>query len=297
MAWNRPSNDGRANTPGSPRRAGTTRPTKWIVAVAAVVLAAVGAWYAVAPSSPSEGVAQKPTKAAGKIAEVTPAKPRAVPVAAVEEEQPSKPVVKGCEKWANAKGLDPKLFPYEDGRKVIETRTNQWRVVDICIMPDGTDRKVLRNARKPLFKHYTDNLILRIVSSGNDTPGPPMPMTADMDDDFRASLNDPIEIGPDDTPEEREAKELVKESREAAKEMLDRGMSFYDALTDHIAMQGSNQSARELVMESVEKLRSSGETDLIDDYLKESNRVLENMGASPIRLEETNDESEEATNE
>ena len=46
----------------------------------------------------------------------------------------AKPATTNSPRWEAVKGLDPKLFPYDDGRKVIETRTNQWIAVDICII-------------------------------------------------------------------------------------------------------------------------------------------------------------------
>ena len=53
----------------------------------------------------------------------------------------------GAPAWVNAKGLDPSLFPYTDGRKVLSTRTNNWdQVIDICMMPNGRTRKVVRDA-------------------------------------------------------------------------------------------------------------------------------------------------------
>ena len=194
--------------------------------------------------------------------------------------------------WANAKGLDPKLFPYTDGRKVIETRTNKWMAVDICIMPNGVRRKVRRNVSKQLFKCSTDEVLLQALSTGGDEVGPPIPFSEDMEDEFRESLKSPIVISDDDTPEQRKAKEMVMVARESVIAQLNEGRTFFDAVTEHIETQGANQSARETVMDAVEKLKEDGDGDLIEEYLKESNKILEGMGASSIKLSDVEDTEE-----
>lgn len=192
--------------------------------------------------------------------------------------------------WANAKGLDPSLFPYTDGRKVIKTKTNQWIAVDICIMPNGVRRKVRRNVSKQLFSSVTDQVLLQAISTGGDEVGPPIPFSEDMEEDFIESLKKPIVINEDDTPEQRELKEQVIAAREAVIDHINNGRSFFDAVNEHIAAQASNQSARETVMDAVEELKANGESDLIEKYLEESNKILENMGASPITISDISED-------
>lgn len=194
----------------------------------------------------------------------------------------TKPTIKGCEAWEKVQGLDPSLFPYEDGRKVIETRTNGWIAVDICIMPNGVRRKVRRNVSKQLFKHVTDMVLMQALSTGADEAGPPIPFSADMEDDFLESLKTPIAIDDDDTPEQRKIKEMVIVARENIAEQIRKGSTFFDAISEHVESQKTGQSAREAVMDAVTQLRESGDSDLIDEYLKESNKVLEGMGVGKV---------------
>ena len=192
--------------------------------------------------------------------------------------------------WANAKGLDPALFPYTDGRKVIRTNTNKWMAVDICIMPNGTRRKVRRNVSKQLFSCVTDQILLQALSTGGDEAGPPIPFSEDMEDDFLESLKKPIVISEDDAPEQREIKEQVLLAREAVMDQINEGRSFFEAVTEHIQTQASNQSARETVMDAVEELKTNGESDLIEKYLEESNKILQGMGASPISIQDVSED-------
>lgn len=184
--------------------------------------------------------------------------------------------------WAKAEGLDPHLFPYTDGRKVIKSNTNEWMVIDICIMPNGVRRKVRRNISKQLFHSATDQILLQAISTGNDELGPPIPFSEDMEEEFLQSLSKPIVINDDDTPEQRELKEMVQIARETVIDQINEGRTFFDAVSDHLAMQESNQFAREAAMSAVEELKENGDSHLIEEYLEDANTVLEKMGASPI---------------
>ena len=43
-------------------------------------------------------------------------------------------------------------------------------------------------------------------------------------------------------------------------------------------------------MDAVEELKANGESDLIEKYLEESNKILENMGASPITISDISED-------
>ena len=276
MAWNRP-NEGMKNEARGMRNKSLAR--RMIASAVVVLCCAVAAWWLWPTGERGEDAV--PTARSSRIKEVQPSSPRKVDQAA-SCEKTEQPKIEGCEKWEKARGLDPKLFPYDDGRKVIETRTNQWMAVDICIMPNGVRRKVRRHVGKQLFKCGTDMVLLQALSTGADEVGPPIPFSADMEEDFIESLKTPITIDDDDTPEQREAKEMVIAARESVAEQIKEGRSFFDAVNDHIETQKTGQSARETVMEAVAQLKEAGESDLIDNYLEESNKALENMGIGPV---------------
>ena len=126
--------------------------------------------------------------------------------------------------------VDPN-FPYTDGRKVVRSTTNSWgQVIDRCIMPNGKRRKVIRNLRKPIFNHVTDDVLLMALVGGGDEPGPPIPFDENMEEAFLASLNDPIVISKDDSDEVIKAKMLVMEGRRNMAELIAQGETFFDAL-------------------------------------------------------------------
>lgn len=287
MAWNRPSEN--QQTKASLRRGGTPRPTVWAVAAIVVLGMGIIGWLLWPSGERGEDAAF--TERVSRIKEVKPSPPSKQNT--IEPREEEKPKIQGCEAWEKAQGLDPKLFPYDDGRKVIETRTNQWMAVDICIMPNGARRKVRRHVGKQLFKCGTDMVLLQALSTGADEVGPPIPFSADMEEDFIESLKTPIVIEDDDTPEQREAKEMVIAARESVAEQIKEGRSFFDAVNDHLETQRTGQSARETVMEAVAQLKEAGESDLIDNYLEESNKALANMGIGPVLKSDVEEETEE----
>ena len=290
MAWNGSAfNRETAQRPPS-RKAKRITPASKTILFLALVFAAVGCVIFFLSRNDHLGDDVKPSrpeKASSRRVDVV---RREVPPSSAQDRQADQDDVNPV--WANAKGLDPALFPYKDGRKVIETRTNEWLAIDICIMPNGVRRKVRRNVSKQLFGHSTDQIIMQALSTGGDEVGPPIPFSEDMEEDFLESLKTPIVIDEDDTPEQRAVKEAVIAAREAIAEQIKEGRSFYDAITDHIAAQAANQNARETVMAAVEELKAGGEGDLVNDYLAESNKILEGMGASPILLSDVEEDDE-----
>ena len=179
--WNRPkAANAAASSKGSAYSNRGGRPfARGLLAALVVVVGGVLAFYFIcgqddarvrAPAAPAV------EKKRGKIAEVEPAKV-AKPKAA-----PAKPVQKGSPKWQAAKGLDPALFPYDDGRKVLRSTTNNWdQVIDICIMPNGMSRKVIRDAKPPVFKCATDQILAMSLSGSGDEELPPIPLSEDME--------------------------------------------------------------------------------------------------------------------
>lgn len=190
----------------------------------------------------------------------------------------------------------PSPFPYKDGRKVISSRTNSWmQVVDICIMPNGVRRKVIRDLRKPLFTCKTDTIIAQALAGGVDEPGPPLPIDADMEDDFIESLKTPIEFNANDSDEIKERKMLVKEAREQILAGIAEGGTFFGILSEHVSIQKHNAELKDVVMKTVEDLRAGGDEKLLNDYLSEANKLLGENGVSPVSA--NNEEGEEQNEE
>ena len=250
---------------------------KSLLAAALVVVGACFAWWWISRGGEEKLPAKevKPTK----IREVKPA-PAPKPAKKVEEV----PVVtNGAPAWVNAKGLDPSLFPYKDGRKVLSTRTNSWdQVIDICMMPNGVRRKVRRNAKPPTYNNVSDQVIAMAVSGDMDDELPPIPISEDMEADFVESLKTPIVINDDDSEAIKESKRRVIEARTIIDEEMKKGRGFREILADHIAQRKANAAARETVMEAVNDLKKEGDPELLNQYLEKANAFLREKGIREV---------------
>lgn len=188
--------------------------------------------------------------------------------------------------YLNAKGLDPSLFPYKDGRKVISTRTNTWdQVIDICIMPSGKSRKVVRSTKPPTFDNISDQLLAVALSGDNEGGLPPLPIPseAELEEAFVNSLKKPIVINEDDTEAIKESKRRVMEAREIVDEQLKQGKSFKEILEQHLADRKQAGELREEAMQGAIDLKKSGDDEGLQEYLKNVNEYLSSQGVSEIQ--------------
>jgi hypothetical protein len=177
---------------------------------------------------------------------------------------------------------DPR-FPYNDGRKVISSVTNNWdQIIDICIMPDGKRRKVIRSLKPPTFSNISDQILAVALSGDMDGRLPPIPIVDNIEEEFVKSLTVPIEILDDDTEAVKESKRRVMEAREIIREEMKKGRGFREILDEHLAMREANAEAREIVMEGVADIKKSGDPELLNQYLQKANEHLRNLGAREV---------------
>lgn len=281
MAWNKPSEAGDVVFPSRQKRKGFRFP---IVAAGAIVVVGAGfaAWWLLSDGGASRTLRPAPGKQ-GLIKEV---KPVAVPKAeAPEATKPTAPF-KTDPRYDAAEGLvDDPRFPYDDHRKVMSSRTNSWnQIIDICMMPNGRRRKVVRDAKPPVFECATDQLIAMTIGGDPDVDLPPLPIDGDLEVDFHKSLQKPIVINDDDDEKTRRMKEDVIEARKVIDEELRKGHSFKDILADHAAQRKQNMEMRAEAMATARDLKKSGDAEALGDYLKKVNGLFEKQGIAPVSL-------------
>lgn len=284
--WNR-------STGNQPTKRNTKAPAQWkgIAAGLAVVVPVIALclWLFSGGETPQEVASKEPARTIRTV------KPKRTPQEKARDllAAGGAPAAKTNDAPANAS-----QFPYTDGRKVISSKTNNWdQVIDICIMPNGKRRKVIRNLRKPLFSNVTDSLIARALATGNEEAGPPLPIDENMEEAFMDSLKTPIEFNADDSDEIKERKMLVKEAREQILAGIAEGGTFYGILSEHVSQQKHNAELKEVVMETVTELRESGDTDTLNQYLEHANKLLGENGVAPLDANAGLEESEAAETE
>jgi len=278
-------NEGGSETPKFRRNGGN--PLRNALPGAIVVIGAVAAWYFL--FGPGVSLRRRPeARPADATAEAKPVEkrpaavepPAAVTNAAAKVEKPKKEKAKKPE-LKN----DPR-YPYTDGRTVLSSKTNGWnQIVDICRMPDGRSRKVIRPAKPPTFVNASDQMLAHALSGTMDEDLPPLPISEDLEEDFVESLKTPIVINDDDSDAIKEAKERVIAAREYIDGEMRKGRGFYEVVSEHVAQRKANSEAREQAMEIVSELRASGDAEALNQYVESVNELFRARDIGEISAE------------
>ena len=113
MAWNRPSNDGRARSPSAPRRAETVRPTVRGAIVGAVIVlgAGIAVWWLQGRQTQDTGAESRLENHPRKIAETKPNLPvRRATVEVRRDDAPEKPISPWRKHLLKLAEKDPRLM-------------------------------------------------------------------------------------------------------------------------------------------------------------------------------------------
>lgn len=259
--WNHPS----ANQPTVKK---TKAPARWkgIAAGLAVTvsLVALCLWMF---SGGDDAPKAKPDKGRGRIKEVTPASAPTVETnkvveAKIEETDPAKRIV-----------------------KVLSCETNAafGRICERYVTADGKTHKLYRSSRPPIFKHGTDQLLAMALCHNENTRMPPMPLGGgNLDKQFRKSLEEPIEISPDDSPDIVARKQKVIEGRERVKELMDQGLTFNEIMAEHQKVFNENAEIRAKAARELQRIVDDGDTEGTHQYLLKVNIALQQMGIKEL---------------
>ena len=157
------------------------------------------------------------------------------------------------------------------------------------IPPPGA---ITLDSQKSIFKHNSDTYIAMLISPRPGEALPPMPAPGPaMEEEFRASLKEPIEMSPDDTPEDRATKLAVSAAREEIKRLLDAGEKFADIVSEHEKLLRENNEVREKALEEYRELLKSGDEKGADKYFRTINVALQQMGVPPMEKPKSHEET------
>ena len=146
-----------------------------------------------------------------------------------------------------------------------------------------------RNLPMRIFKNYVDRRIgsLLDMKPGETLIGDSALMFGkSFVREFVKSLETPIVIEPDDTPEAAELKRAVRETKAELKQRLDAGEDITKLLIDtRNDMQQLGLYRNELIQEinKIARDRTLTEADM-EDFVKAANSMLEGRGAQPLSM-------------
>ena len=288
MAWNRSSNDGRANTPGShgssdfasqsslrladKRRGRSPRPTvvRGVVAGLVVALgAAVAAWWL----WPSEETRQD--AASTKKTLIKEVKPQ---LSVKEQEKLEHPgMVKVRGKW----------YPEynEQGGKIWVTKN--WVRYHT---PEVYTNRISAARQRKEFKIFSNSADRDIAMMLNAKPGSirlgNREFTKGFETAFLESLKEPIIVSTDDDEETAFIKKSVREAKIDLKARYDAGEDIVQIMNEtdkqHRQLAAYRQELQELVrQETADKTK---ETQVKRDFVEAANKMLAERGLPPLKM-------------
>lgn len=135
-----------------------------------------------------------------------------------------------------------------------------------------------------LFKHDSDIMIADVLTAypGERLIG--LELDRNFDKNFAASLNDPITPHEKDTPDDKQLKDAVMQTRQALAEQMTAGESPAKIIQQ--ARDDLNKIAdyRDLLEQELHKMAETEDEESIDDFVTEANKLLDEYGAFHIKL-------------
>ena len=275
MAWNRPTEDGRANTPGSPRRGRSPRPTVVRGVIAGLIVsacAAVAAWLILSGSddAPAQGTKHR---AHGTIREVTPA---AAPKAKEEPKAAEKP-------YADLSN-DEKLKYWHD-RYGDNPPENLKAEIYFLKHPPAANFRPLPSPQDIFTRHSEREIAALLLVE----PGAAMLRTPTYDErfdrDFAASLAEKIEFSKDDTEFQRDLKQAVIDAKKDLAVAVGGGQRASDAMNEYAKQLYELGEYRENIADQVYAIIKGKKPtdDDVKDCIDAANLMLKDKGIAPLK--------------
>ena len=264
MAWNRPSNDG--NTPGSPRRGRSPRPTvavRGAIAGALVVLGAAVAWFVL--SSEGERGEGAAAKGRGRIKEVASAKgAKAKPQGAKAKPKPIK-TRDVAEAVRNVGEFEPPEIPKAKEPVYIDKFTNRY------------------------FKTSVEQVMGWVFTCKPGLMPPPLPSFSDEDYDQLASiLISKNTVKESDDEKAAEAKETVDFAKKEMMKYIREGGDPQEFMNYYHKLLREASDYRDIVVGQAQQIYEE-DPGLAEDFLKEVNAKLDEKGIVRVELNDIKD--------
>lgn len=279
MAWNRGSE---GVTPVKTKA--KPSPVRGIVAGLAVVVLAVGAYFAFF-SGVDTKEETKTDKRPGQIKEV---KPAAAPK--VSTNNAPEQLGKGFRRTRKGGIIKVPKNPFGTPiPKDLEYKPF-WEYTDedcARVDPGYAERhkRFLEQEEKSVFKTGADRVLSVLLFSEPGQPSLLIPFDEGFKKQFLDSIKTPIIVSKDDPPEVQEQKRAMIEAKLYLKDRMDAGEDIVKLLNDEMKQRQKVQGLRNTLEEELANVRANATSvDEIKDYVDAANAMLENEGASKIHF-------------
>lgn len=261
-----------------PRRTTRNHSVSRVVAWACVgIVVAAGAFFAAKYLGAENG--KPPTSTSSdKVKRIVEVTPSLAPTAPKTQQEPIKPAgrlsAKGTPIPDNVQPDERGVLRYPGGLRWVDT--NNLHVVK-------------HPRKKQLFKHHSENSIATILTLEPEKMAPFLVgrrtrFGKRFVDDFKASLYEEAEFPDDDTPEEREVRNMVLEVKEELKEALDRGEDIAQMMNDAQDELDRLVSYRDSLMKQLKEIKLDDQCSDEDvyDFITAANQMLKSQGLQEL---------------
>ncbi len=135
-----------------------------------------------------------------------------------------------------------------------------------------------------LFKHDSDIMIADVLTTRPGERLIGLELDRNFDKNFAASLDDPIASHGKDTPDDKQLKDAVMQTRQTLAEQMAAGESPAKIIQQ--ARDDLNKIAdyRDLLEQELHRMAETEDEKSIDDFVAEANKLLDEYGAFHIKL-------------
>ena len=270
---------GKGRDKRGPSRVGATgdskrTTTRWVAVAVLLVIVVGGVWWWIGSRDTTAPVETPAKPKAVKPQQLPPRKSAVTPVATPVTNQPPPKVEE---------------VPQETylGRRVVnrqETTNEHGRVKVVLTTEDGlTHRYYITGEPRRVFHHSSDNALAALLNVPEGAEPAPYPIDPGLDDAFAKSLNEEIVDNDDDTEEERRLKDMVRQGRADALELMKTGVSFTQILREHQARAKENSEIRLKIAIEAKELAEKDGAEEANKYVRKMNEALERMGIPAVK--------------
>lgn len=160
--------------------------------------------------------------------------------------------------------------------------TNAGKVLFMTPKEAETFRRACRDTT---LRTKTEKRLRLLASIPIGSPVPPMPGFVDMDADLQATLDNKIEILPDDTAREIEQKKFVMAFKEYMAEEIAAGKTANQVYEEYVQTMNKVAALTSEGSKMAREMRGEGDLEGAKKFLERVNAKIEEMGGNPIDLD------------
>lgn len=140
---------------------------------------------------------------------------------------------------------------------------------------------------RPVFSNSTDNLIASLLSEEPGTRFLDLRLDNSFDEQFIETLKYPITVSADEDEDVRLLKEVVIDARRSIEKYMQEGMKPSEVVASSLAEMNKIADYKDLLQKNYEMLiAKEDDIEIVKLYVNEANLVLDEYGASHLRVPE-----------